>query len=96
MRAIKNFLDPAPRLPDFIKHIARDVAKLLFRINAFADAGLIGYDKNREAPLGKGPQGLQGTRNKMKFLEFRDVFSVTRKLVDHSVSVEEDKFHSTR
>lgn len=96
MRAIKNFLDPAPRLPDLVKHIARDVAKLLFRINAFADASLIGYDKDREAPFGKGPQGLQGTRNKMKFLEFRDVFSVTRKLVDDSISVEEDKFHSGR
>src|SRR3989338_4864926 len=85
MRAIKNPLDPTPCSSDLIKHIARDVAKLLFRIDAFAHTSLIGYDKNREALFGKGPQSLQGTGDKMEFLEFRDVFTVAGKLVDDSI-----------
>src|SRR3989338_6319074 len=57
VRAIKNSLDPSPGLPDLVKHVVRDVAKLLFCVDALADAGLIGYDKNREVLFGKTPQG---------------------------------------
>src|SRR3989338_3429136 len=53
VRAIKNSLDPSPGLPDLVKHVVRDVAKLLFCVDALADAGLIGYDKNREVLFGK-------------------------------------------
>ena len=96
MRAIKNLLDPAPRLPDLIEHVTRDVAELLLCIDALAHAGLVGDDEDREAIFRKDPKGLQRTRDKTKFLELRDVFAVAREFVDDAVSVEEDKFHSIR
>lgn len=93
VRAIKDPLDPSAGLPDLVEHVVRDVAKFLFCVDALAHTGLVGYDKNREVLLGKGPQGLQAPRDKMKLFEFRHVFTVAGKLVDDPVSVEEDELH---
>ena len=92
--AVKNFLNMTAVLFNFSEHFAGDTIEFIFAENTLSHPRLVGNNKNRITGFREHPDSVERTGQEFEFLDLLDVISVTGKLVDDSVSIQKDKFHS--
>ncbi len=94
MNAIKDLADLSAGLSNVSHHVPGNVIELFLRIKALPDTGLIGDNKDLETLLREMAQGLQRSGQKPEFFDLGHIFSVSRKLIDHPVTIKKYDFRS--